>query len=378
MKRRTSRTTLYGAFEKVEKQDDGTLIVTGYASSEARDADGEVIKADAMANAIPDYMRWGAVREMHQASAAGTAMEMQVEGDGRTAFKAHVVDPVAVLKVETEVYKGFSIGGRVVKRDPADRSVITELQLTEVSLVDRPANPEAVMKFAKIDGADDGAEPIQKGLWSVARLASLLQDVQWLASDEAWDAEIEGDGSPIPAQLGDWLSQGVTILSAMVTEEGAEAVADLPGGDVETVEVVELSAPAGDVEKAATPEEPSTPAEPVTPPTPVGDDERIAAIVAKALGAARETDLQKAIDAAVEKATGALRTELADTRAALDALKAHPAAPKGAVLAVPVPKVVDSVNPKTDPELTPGVDPVHAAKAKDAFAMVPGLSVRKS
>jgi hypothetical protein len=42
------------------------------------------------------------------------------------------------------VYKGFSIGGRVTARDPADRRLITALRLTEISVVDRPANPDAV------------------------------------------------------------------------------------------------------------------------------------------------------------------------------------------------------------------------------------------
>jgi hypothetical protein len=42
------------------------------------------------------------------------------------------------------VYKGFSIGGRITARDPADRNIITGLELSEISVVDRPANPEAV------------------------------------------------------------------------------------------------------------------------------------------------------------------------------------------------------------------------------------------
>ncbi|MBV9814089.1 MAG: hypothetical protein JO326_15175 [Acetobacteraceae bacterium] len=55
------------------------------------------------------------------------------------------------------VYKGFSIGGRVRERDSADRRVITGLALNEISLVDRPANPEAVFDCWKADGADTAA-----------------------------------------------------------------------------------------------------------------------------------------------------------------------------------------------------------------------------
>ena len=142
---------LYAEIAKMEAQDDGTVKVWGYASSEAVDSDGEIIAAEAMKAAIPDYMKFGAVREMHGSNAAGTAIEINVEDDGRTFFGAHIVDPVAVTKVKTGVYKGFSIGGSVTARDELNKSQITGLKLTEISLVDRPANPDAVFTCYKED-----------------------------------------------------------------------------------------------------------------------------------------------------------------------------------------------------------------------------------
>lgn len=151
---------LYAEIAKMEAQDDGTVKVWGYASSEAVDSDGEVIAAEAMKAAIPDYMKFGAVREMHGSNAAGTAIEINVEDDGRTFFGAHIVDPVAVTKVKTGVYKGFSIGGSVTARDELNKSQITGLKLTEISLVDRPANPDAVFTCYKADKpkADEEAD----------------------------------------------------------------------------------------------------------------------------------------------------------------------------------------------------------------------------
>ena len=151
---------LYAEIAKMEAQDDGTVKVWGYASSEAVDSDGEIIAAEAMKAAIPDYMKFGAVREMHGSNAAGTAIEINVEDDGRTFFGAHIVDPVAVTKVKTGVYKGFSIGGSVTARDELNKSQITGLKLTEISLVDRPANPDAVFTCYKADKtkADEEAE----------------------------------------------------------------------------------------------------------------------------------------------------------------------------------------------------------------------------
>lgn len=153
---------LYAEIAKMEAQDDGTVKVWGYASSEAVDSDGEIIAAEAMKAAIPDYMKFGAVREMHGSNAAGTAIEINVEDDGRTFFGAHIVDPVAVAKVKTGVYKGFSIGGSVTARDELNKSQITGLKLTEISLVDRPANPDAVFTCYKADKPKDGEEAADK------------------------------------------------------------------------------------------------------------------------------------------------------------------------------------------------------------------------
>lgn len=153
---------LYAEIAKMEAQDDGTVKVWGYASSEAVDSDGEIIAAEAMKAAIPDYMKFGAVREMHGSNAAGTAIEINVEDDGRTFFGAHIVDPVAVAKVKTGVYKGFSIGGSVTARDELNKSQITGLKLTEISLVDRPANPDAVFTCYKADKPKDEEEAADK------------------------------------------------------------------------------------------------------------------------------------------------------------------------------------------------------------------------
>jgi hypothetical protein len=135
---------LYGAIEKVEAQPDGTVRVHGIATTEAVDDQGEIVQADAIRAAIPDYMKFPAVREMHQLSAAGTALELTVGDDRVTRLVAHVVDPVAVSKVKNLVYRGFSIGGRVTKREAGNPKTITGLVLNEISLVDRPANPEAI------------------------------------------------------------------------------------------------------------------------------------------------------------------------------------------------------------------------------------------
>jgi phage head maturation protease len=235
---------LYAEIAKTEAQDDGTIKVYGYASSGAEDSDGETITAGAMKAALPDYMKFGAVREMHDSKkAAGTAIEAEVQEDGRTWFGAHVVDPIAVKKVEAGVYKGFSIGGKVVARDELNKRLINGIKLVEVSLVDRPANPDAVFTMFKaesVDGQpgdegeateknnDPGAgEDLNKGMYNVSRFAEMLESISYMVSSAQNEADYEGDNSPIPAQLRDWLKQGAVIFTGMAVEEVNELVAQV-------------------------------------------------------------------------------------------------------------------------------------------------------
>jgi HK97 family phage prohead protease len=136
-------------FVPIAKIDDEQRLVYGYATTEALDAHGEVVKRAAIEAALPHYMRFANIREMHQLSAVGVAKEAEFDEKG-LYLKAKVVDDEAWAKVREGVYKGFSIGGRVTRRDAADRNLITGVELNEISLVDRPANPEAMIDAFKV------------------------------------------------------------------------------------------------------------------------------------------------------------------------------------------------------------------------------------
>jgi len=144
-------------YAPLAKVDAAQQMVWGYASTAAEDDQGETITRDALAAALDDYMKFANIREMHQLSAVGVAEEAGVDDKG-LYVGARIVDPRAWAKVTGGVYMGYSIGGRVTKRDPADRSIITGLKLTEISLVDRPANPEAVFDCWKAEGGRYMAE----------------------------------------------------------------------------------------------------------------------------------------------------------------------------------------------------------------------------
>ena len=225
---------LYGEIAKVEDQDDGTIIVEGYASAETVDADGETITADAMKAALPDYMKFANIREMHQPKAAGVALSATTEEDGRTKLSAHIVDEQAVKKVKAGVYKGFSIGGRVTDRDAVNKTVITGLKLSEISLVDRPANPDAVITCYKGEDiepqSDDEELPsddVQKGMYAIADFADTLADLRWFVQGVTDEADFEQDNSPLPQKLKDWLASGVQLLKELTEEETSELLAAL-------------------------------------------------------------------------------------------------------------------------------------------------------
>ena len=144
----------YAAITKADEQPDGTMIVYGKATDETLDADLQIVDNAWMKSAMPDWMAAGGnIREQHSSIAAGVAKELEEKADG-FYIRAHVVDPSSVLKVKHGVLKGFSIGvrgARVVRDEKAIGGRIVGGTVVEVSLVDRPANPNAKLMLAKAD-----------------------------------------------------------------------------------------------------------------------------------------------------------------------------------------------------------------------------------
>jgi hypothetical protein len=150
-----SNANFFARIVKTDKRPDGTLIVTGIATDSSIDSDDQICDPEWLAKAMPDWFRWGNIREQHSNIAAGVATEY-AEKDGAHFITAHVVEPSSVKKVETGVLKGFSVGiraPRVVKDNKAAGGRIIDGEIVEVSLVDRPANPVCTLSLAKsVDG----------------------------------------------------------------------------------------------------------------------------------------------------------------------------------------------------------------------------------
>lgn len=152
----------YAEIIKSERQADGTLLVYGKATDDSLDIDQQICDAGWLDRAMPDWFKTGGnIREQHSNIAAGVAKEYEQKRDGHY-ISALVVDPNSVKKVETGVLKGFSIGiraPRIVRDEKAANGRIIDGQIVEVSLVDRPANPNAKLVLAK---SVNGEESLMK------------------------------------------------------------------------------------------------------------------------------------------------------------------------------------------------------------------------
>jgi phage head maturation protease len=285
-----STAQLYGQFTKIEQLADGTLYVEGIASSEAEDAAGEIIKASAMRDALPEYLKFPALREMHETWAAGRTVRAEVLGDGTTHIAAKVVDAEAVKKVKERVYNGFSIGGSVTKRNATDSTIIEGLTLTEISLVDRPANPDCVMQLVKIQQekpmpADDIKKFLGQETMDARMAIDALGIIQSLLGMEMGENHPEAG-----AQIAD-LQAAIARIKAFVASEIVEAdPAEGAGSEVAPVAKDAVLPPAADGSGAP----PPPTAEQVTAKedaAPAGDlakmDSGVAAAMDKAMKAHR-------------------------------------------------------------------------------------------
>jgi len=147
-------TSVYAPILKKERQSDGTLLVTGIATDDTLDIDEQVCDADWLSRAMPEWFKFGNIREQHSNVAAGVATKLEQDGS-QHIVTARVVDPASVMKVEMGVLKGFSIGirdPRIAHDKSAPGGRIVDGQIVEVSLVDRPANPSCLIELAKSVG----------------------------------------------------------------------------------------------------------------------------------------------------------------------------------------------------------------------------------
>ena len=113
--------------QKKEMLPDGKLRVKGWgAVSDIVDNQGDIITAQALAEAAGDWKRWGNIRLMHDPKVIGHADVVEIRkhpvtGTDAMWIEATIFDPMAIGMYMDGALPGFSIGGRVM---PGGRELV--------------------------------------------------------------------------------------------------------------------------------------------------------------------------------------------------------------------------------------------------------------
>ena len=150
-------------------------------------------------------------------------LKAEVLKSGALRIVAKIIDNEAWEKVVSGVYKGFSIGGVALKwvaEKVGEASVkkITQIRLIEISLVDRPANPEAKILLWKGANMAEEKKRVQKAAGpnnqgAVEMLQELRNQVE-LAGDLK-SAQMYSDAIALALQAG---GADVTVVAEPVEE----------------------------------------------------------------------------------------------------------------------------------------------------------------
>ena len=217
-------TSVYAGIVKFDKQPDGTVIVYGKATDDTIDSDEQICDPAWLSKAMPEWFKYGNIREQHSNIAAGVATDYEAKGSEHW-ITAHVVDPGSAKKVETGTLKGFSIGirgARVAKDNKANGGRIIDGQIVEVSLVDRPANPACTLVMAKSVGSDviQVEELMEEEGVETVQVAEIVEEV--VAEEVAVEEVVEA-----PKTAGALIDMAKAIAGDDVTNKFDQAMFDM-------------------------------------------------------------------------------------------------------------------------------------------------------
>jgi hypothetical protein len=172
----------------IAKVDKENRIVSGFATLDNIDQHGDVVDSEASTKAFERFR--GNIREMHQPIAVGKMLSFRKEKlfspDSNKEYTGVYVDAYISKgaqdtweKVLDGTLTGFSIGGNVKKADSKydpemEKSVrvIKEYDLTELSLVDNPANQ--LSNIISIQKTQDGN--VYKGIAADIEIENIFYD----------------------------------------------------------------------------------------------------------------------------------------------------------------------------------------------------------
>lgn len=177
---------------EITKFDTQQRIVEGIATDAIQDRQGDIIPFAVAVEAFQTCADSLGIREMHQPKAVGRLEGWQADSDAQSipvqVYISESTDGQDTLtKVEEKILRGFSIGGNALaSHREGGANIIDKLEIVEISLVDVPANPHAVISVVKAVGMEAKHRAVTKGL------AGSFQDKQQ-ALQAAVEARCPGD-----------------------------------------------------------------------------------------------------------------------------------------------------------------------------------------
>jgi hypothetical protein len=145
---------------KFEKLEDGRMLIQGTATDETLDSQGDILDYEGSKKAFGDWR--GNVREAHDPKKmVGKALEVAFDDTAKTIGVSAFISSGALdtqAKVSEGVLTCFSVGGgaptKVKPEKVNGRTIrrVLEWPMSELSVVDAGANPNAVFQLVKADG----------------------------------------------------------------------------------------------------------------------------------------------------------------------------------------------------------------------------------
>lgn len=239
---------------KSERDANGDLLVYGKVTGPDLDLDGQICDPTWLKSAMPAWMEWGNIREMHQPIAAGIGVELTAIGEDWW-LKSKCVDPGTALKIEQGVLKGYSVGiknAKVIKDAGAPNGRIVGGAVVETSYVDRPCNPTSKMTICKSAPAGGDMQPVEAPLVDVEALAAEVE--QRAAAATAAEVAPAVEAEPVvevapdePVLVGTTLPMDSTEASKSIGRDVLRRVRKL----VPAVVTIDKAAPSEDVASAS-------------------------------------------------------------------------------------------------------------------------------
>jgi hypothetical protein len=202
----------------IAKVDKENRIVSGFATLDNIDQHGDVVDAEASTKAFERFR--GNIREMHQPIAVGKMVSFRKEKlfnkENGKEYTGVFVDAYVSKgaqdtweKVLDGTLTGFSIGGNVKKADSKydpemEKSVrvIKEYDLTELSLVDNPANQ--LSNIVSIQKTADGSTVI-KGIAADIVVENIFYDKETDQVYLSTESEFKSPSTNEPLQAIGWV-----------------------------------------------------------------------------------------------------------------------------------------------------------------------------